>query len=344
MRSALYYPHTEIGDGRILKTALLLWDEIHVIVPTKEYRPEYESRQHSEAFEMIGNCHVPTPDEQQEAHEIISDFAMRPLPKAFSYIPSNLPNEGNEIYELYPEKLLMSTWEMLRQGGFIGAALPNADFPASNAMGLGLMGILADCCAKDTFTRVTDRAESYASLQGLLTDDGSPAGEVAVNELVPAAVKIVNSNRLDFDRLIAFRKNEDAASRDLRHRLQKRIEEQAEIIAKSKSKTKREEALRQFESDTQDDYTLLKEALKMKTIETFASKEIIVTILGAVGMAVTAGLAAHLAMPEVATATGGAVTIGGLVATKSKFSSERRKLLQEHPTAYLYEAAGGLRL
>jgi hypothetical protein len=32
------------------------------------------------------------------------------------------------------------------------------------------------------------------------------------------------------------------------------------------------------------------------------------------------------------------------MAARSKFVRARKKLLQEHPTSYLYEAAGGLRL
>jgi hypothetical protein len=96
--------------------------------------------------------------------------------------------------------------------------------------------------------------------------------------------------------------------------------------------------------DTQDDFDLLKEALKLHTLETVGNKEMIATIVVAVGTAALTGLGIPTALPEVVTAGGGSVAIGGLIAAKSKFVRERKKILQEHPTACLYEASGRLRL
>jgi hypothetical protein len=162
------------------------------------------------------------------------------------------------------------------------------------------------------------------------------------NELVPIVLRTVETKRLNLQRLVRFRKNEDASGRALRRRLQKHLEEQARIIASSQSRTERKEALRQFESDTQDDFKLLKEALKLHTLETLGTKEIIATMVAAAGTAVLTGLSSTLPIPEIATAGGGTLAIGGLIAAKSKFVRERKKILQEYPTAYLYEAAGGL--
>lgn len=67
-------------------------------------------------------------------------------------------------------------------------------------------------------------------------------------------------------------------------------------------------------------------------------------IVAAVGTAALAGFGVAAALPEVATAGGGAVAIGGLMAARSKFVRERKRLLEEHPTSYLYEIAGSLRL
>jgi hypothetical protein len=44
MRSALYYPHTEINSEEVMKTALLLWDELHAIAPWDGYRRGIEAR------------------------------------------------------------------------------------------------------------------------------------------------------------------------------------------------------------------------------------------------------------------------------------------------------------
>src|SRR5262245_51438244 len=112
MRSALYYPNTEIKTESLLKTALLLWDRVHIIVPWEGYRPDYRSIDLSQAFELIGYCHYPSEEEKRQAHEIIEDFAKQPLPEAFTYREAEWT--GAEPYELYPQKLLPKTWEMLR--------------------------------------------------------------------------------------------------------------------------------------------------------------------------------------------------------------------------------------
>jgi hypothetical protein len=246
-------------------------------------------------------------------------------------------------YEVYSEKLMHETWGMLRRAGLAGERRGD-DNPTSRYMGLTIMSILADCCAKDIYSRVTDRATAYASLQSLLADGLDSEAETIKNELLPIAVRTANPERLSLKRLIAFRKKEGPAARDLRHRLLGHIDEQAKIVAKSKSKTEREEALRQYAEDTRDDFKMLKEALKLKTQEALGMREIWLTIIGVAGMAASAGLDASLAMTEVATVAGATVAIGGLIAGRSKFASERLGLLQKHPTAYIYEASGGLRL
>jgi hypothetical protein len=48
-------------------------------------------------------------------------------------------------------------------------------------------------------------------------------------------------------------------------------------------------------------------------------------------------------LPDVASISGGLVAIGGLIAARSKFVKERRKILQEHPTAYVFEVSKAFR-
>src|SRR5689334_12168360 len=114
MRSALYYPHTEVRSEALLKTSLMLWDRLHVIVPFDDYRPQYESAEARKSFELIGKCHCPSQTEKKQAHDLVEDFATRPLPAAFSYTSAQAPHE---IYEVYPQKLLPSTWDILQHAG-----------------------------------------------------------------------------------------------------------------------------------------------------------------------------------------------------------------------------------
>ena len=83
MRSALYYPHTKIQSERLLKTALLFWDNLYVIVPWVGYQPLYDLPQANEAFSIVGRCHYPGDDEKKRAHDAVKDFLKRPLPQHF---------------------------------------------------------------------------------------------------------------------------------------------------------------------------------------------------------------------------------------------------------------------
>jgi hypothetical protein len=50
MRSALYYPHTQIKSEHLLKTSLLLWDKVSVIAPWEHYLPNFDNPIAAEAF------------------------------------------------------------------------------------------------------------------------------------------------------------------------------------------------------------------------------------------------------------------------------------------------------
>jgi hypothetical protein len=364
VRSALYYPHTEIRSEALLKTALLLWDKVSVIAPWPGYQPKYSTSSAAEAFDLVGKTHYPSEGQKRKAHELVEDFATRQLPASFMYRSS----EGNDRYEVYPQKLLPETWRILQQANLVGQQkLQNSDYAASKSTGLTLMSLLADCCAGETFMRVTDRGAAYASLAGCFVDadstthgkEGSVRGRLdelfsnfrstqARNELVTLSLEVVDANALSLDRLIEFRKEEHKTGghnfRELRHRLSDSIEDQAKLIMEAQSDEDVAEVKRQFKSKMDDDYESLREGLKLESNQVLGTKEIITTVLAALGTAAAIHAGAALPMHEVVTATGGLVTLGGLFATKSKFARTRQKLLLEHPTAYLYEASGGLRL
>ena len=103
MRSALYYPHTEIRSESLMKSSPMLWDRVHIIVPFDDYKLQYASSESQQCFDLIGKCHYPSPDERQRTHELIEDFATRRLPDSFSYFSVQ---SSNETYEVYPQKLL----------------------------------------------------------------------------------------------------------------------------------------------------------------------------------------------------------------------------------------------
>lgn len=342
MRSALYYPNTELHES-LLKSSLLLWDEVHVIVPWPEFEPSYNSRDAREAFSLIGKCRCPSDREKARVHKLVEDFVSRPLPKAFTY-----RSTSSVIHGVYPQKLLPDTWKVLCRARLAGEDRAGIQFPMSEPTALSLMNIIADTCAGNTFARITDQADAYAALAGLFVDESpvdSPLPGMR-EELVPLTISIVRTDNLPLKKLIDFRKREESANdgqfiRDLRHRFVERIEAQVRQLSTARSARDATELKRQFEQDMQDDYRALRDALKLEAQQLLGMKELLTVVLG---VGVLAGAAAGLPMPNVVTAGGAAASIGGLLATRAKFVSTRRKLLREHPIAYLYEAAGGIRL
>lgn len=89
---------------------------------------------------------------------------------------------------------------------------------------------------------------------------------------------------------------------------------------------------------------MLKEALKIESKQVLFSKEVIGSFLVSAGNA-AAGLHLSSFSPSLEAFGGAAASlaIAGLLSNKSKFAASRRKLLTEHPMAYLYEAKGKLR-
>jgi hypothetical protein len=95
---------------------VLCGDEIHTIIPYPEYRPQYSDRRFAEAFELIGVSHVPDHEEKSKAHEIIENFATRPLPKSFSY-KFSIESQATP-YELYPEKFFPETYDCFKRQAY----------------------------------------------------------------------------------------------------------------------------------------------------------------------------------------------------------------------------------
>jgi hypothetical protein len=356
MRSAMYYPHTRINSPFLLRNSLLLWDEVHLIVPTEGFPISYDDntdfgRAQHQAMTLIGKKRCPTKQEQTEAHSIIQAFVDHPrnpaghakLPDAFFY------TEQKAAYDIYATKFLDDTWTLLRDAGLAGSE-KRGEVSLDKMFGLSIMSILADCCAGETLARITDRGAAYAAVVELLR--GQPEEPVkepsdAYECLVPISLKVLNIDEIELSRLIALRQREASGEReisDLRHRYVDKLDIYAGKLAKVKSKGDRDEIQRQFETDMKDDVANLREALKYAKGELAFSKEIFSCVLGAAALIgayafgvtpETFGLA--LGLKGVIGPGGGAVTAIGGLSVNNKYKAARRSVLQKYPTAFLYE-------
>jgi hypothetical protein len=356
--SALYYPHTELSanepaGNRLLKRALLLWDQLEFIVPFGNYRPYYGDSRIAEAIDVIGKNHVPSDDEKKQAHERIEELVTRPgVPDAFLY-------HGSDPYEVYPQKFLESTWDLLHESKFAGKLLPDGDYPMNPQVGLTIMAILADCCAGATRSRVTDRVQAYAGLTGLLGEqdvEGSMIDRTVdatlrliqpKEQLLSLRLPMISIDQITLDQLLAFRKREASTGghslRDLRHRYLERIEKQVKELAgtgasgKALTQSDIEELERRFLQESEDDVAALQEELKLEWTQTLLSKDVLLTFLGVVGSLGSLIFPPAMALAGVFTASGAAVTVGGVLATRSKLLKARADLMRKHPMAFLYE-------
>jgi len=342
MYSALYYPHTSVEDENLLKTSLLLWDSVTAIVPDPNFKPQYQNRVLNDAWALIGRGHPPSEQEKSSVHEIIEDFVDGPILDEFLYSPNSVLPE--EIYEIYPQKLLRRTFDLLNKKGLAGRPLSNSDIPASQLMGLHVMNILADCCAGDGMVRITDKQSAYDLLSGLLAEKRSPVQSDDTREaVVSVTLDVMDLRTIDIKSLVDFRKREERESsgheyRELRHRYVDRVENQLKKVKTARGDAERSSIREEFREEMKDDEAALCDALRINAFQTG---------LTYAGLATTALVGAYEAVayfagwgppPANAMTTATATTaITGLLMLGSKFGQTRADVLRKHPMSYLYQ-------
>src|SRR5579864_3627015 len=92
MQNALYFPHIHVRTDRLMKTALLLWDQVEFITPWDNYQISYrefgyntdDTKSLEHAHRLIHQEHVPSDEEKLKAHDRVLDLATTPhLPPWF---------------------------------------------------------------------------------------------------------------------------------------------------------------------------------------------------------------------------------------------------------------------
>jgi hypothetical protein len=347
MRSALYYPHTHIASIGLIKTALLLWDRLEYIVPSPSFHTHYPDRHVAEAMELIGRPHCPTRNEKQKAHRRLTDLVSGQLPAQFYLNGTRDRLDGDrQGYEIYPEKLIPESWEILQKAKMAGALRDNSDYPLTKYAGLAVMSILADCCAGTTRSRITDRGDAYATVLSLLgnNSDGPKIRKAdAYNQLVPISLHVVDAAKINMSALMSLRVREEKESghtlRDLRHSYINGLESYLKQLADTEAtEADAEEIRRQFSVDMKRDLKDLKAELGYARTEALTSREFIVTVLTGVATSASWLNGLNIPLEGVVTWGGAPVAIGGLVKLRSKYLKDREAAMKKHPMAYLYSA------
>lgn len=141
-----------------MRSALLMWDEIKVIVPWEGFKPQHDRPAMAAAWELVGGTMSPDSVQQRRAHKSIKELLEAGLSVDVLY-RDDAPTQ--EAYEMWPQKLLPETWDLLREHRMTATPLANGDYPFEEQGGLAVMSKLADACAGTTFARWTDRFLAY---------------------------------------------------------------------------------------------------------------------------------------------------------------------------------------
>lgn len=342
MRSAIYYPRTQVSSRPLMQSSLLLWDELHTIVPDLGYPFDYgDQRDMADAWNLIGVPLVPNAAQQARAHTAIEQtLSAGRLPPDLYYV-AQVDRPGlDDPYEIWPQKFSVETWQLLQQHRMTALPLPNGDYPFTEEGGLLVMAKLADACAGATFARVTDRLMAYGMI------GSGPSEPQAEGEVVPITLDLIDASSIPLENLIAFREREKRERRGhdytaLRHAYADGVQEHVAKLGSVADEYERKELNRQFRDRMQADLQNLRDelggnriglALKPVVVATFVTAGALMTGVGGLPTALAAGAAAAFG----SNVTDVAKAIADFVKDGFKFDKDQRKVMADHPMAYMY--------
>lgn len=310
MYTSLYYPHTKIQSETLMKTALLLWDQVEYICPDKYEPTPYDDKLMAEAAELITQQHTPSATEKAETHEVVKRLLSKPLPDWFLFEPETpIPP-----YQILPGKFHNETWRALEEQGLAQlnpmpvSGYNFSDYMMHPSLGYTLMSILADVCAGDEKRTITDQTDSYAALTRYFTQDvGGQYGDVELADnmeaererLVTVSLKIIDVQGVALNKLIWLRQQEEKESskgtflRSLREKYFTELDTYVKRLHGATREGDKEEIERQFEQRMTDDLNILRKELKDEAVNVIVSKEFLVAVavsLGAIVEPVTTSL------------------------------------------------------
>jgi hypothetical protein len=347
--AALYYPHISIESEGLLKNSLFLWDQIELICPFETFPYLPDDPEKRAAFQTIARPLTPSEQEMSEAHDVILEIANSNLPDWF--FPERVKKEFH--YYLHPEKFLSRTWEELQRSKLAQPAYPEIEpptppnqirqigeearrkaFQTTQAFGLTMLSILADCCGGTQKQLVTDELDSYVALDRYLKVIGGAgklpwwSRERAHDRLVTMTIEVADVSGVSISSLTKIRERESAQPRlrAMRQNYAAKINSYVERLAKeARSAGDVKEIARTFQRDVEDDLALLREELKDEGKKVIFSKE----VMGAAAIALAGTFVEPLSSSLLAA--------GVLYKAKVDYRVSRNKTLEKHSMSWLYE-------
>jgi len=303
--AALYYPHTTIHSESLLKSALLLWDYVECIRPSRHVAGSTtENRNIAEAKELIVRDRIPTDDERHVVHAHLADLLRDGVPQWLRRDVKR--SQLKRPYLMYPQKLAHETWALLEHAELAQLDERSGDVAVPPALGLLALSLLADECAGQTRTKITDRERAYSWLFGIMTSKlggeylpAFQASDLAAtyDRLITASVKVVSTDAIPLKRLIALRKKEQSGKAPelqlLRAKYLATLNDHVKLLLQPGLRPADvREIERQFQRDRQADFRDLKGELGLAARDVLLSREIGVCVLALAGVAAAPAVAA----------------------------------------------------
>lgn len=367
MPTALYYPHSRLENEALVKTSLVLFDEVEWIAPDDQYAPEYADLKLAEAIDIIGRRHIPNEQEKVLVHREVERLVSQPLPEWFVFNPTE-PGTSNDYryypYQILPDKFLEKTWNLLQDADFVTRSGEPAtgyknggifDYQTSPAMGLTLMGILAQVCVGTTKRGITDQGDSYAALMHYFMEAKGyqyvEPSEQRINleeyeRLITISFKTIDDKALSLDQLIDLRKREktDGGSvlKEARTAYFERLDYYSQQIAtQAKLPSDKDTIEREFQFEMEGKLKALKRELKIDAKRVLLSKEMLGAVVAMAGTMLLPTISGSLA-PEVAQAIGigvsglSLVDAGLLTGKLVDHRAKREDKIKDNPMGWLY--------
>jgi hypothetical protein len=218
MQKALYYPHSTLNDRALMKSSLLLWDQVEYIAPNREYKPRYDDSELAEAGELLMRPYIPSDEDRKSVSQAVQSMLDK-APQQWLLEGRSTRTADSDLYHLYRDKLSDDLIRELarRNLGIFPSDDPH-DFSTHTSLGLILMGVLARRCAGTQKDMITDRMAQYEAVAKyvMFQADGTwlePESAIKKRQeietvLVTTSLKVIDPRGIGFKEILDLRKRE----------------------------------------------------------------------------------------------------------------------------------------
>lgn len=332
---ALYYPYWKISNVSFLSSSLLLWDSLYCVVPDGSFRPWFNTND-PELAEALYEAHtkfvrgyVPTSDERNELHAVAQTLVDTVPFQDFSASSSAL----SDPWEISVRKISGETERLLLESGWATRGENDDTLALPEAAALVLMAELVNICTGSEMCSLTDIPHSCKLAMQLLTWPPYSKNQVdsvtTEDCLLRLAIPRVTPSMAGPDPPgVILRKilkaRDDRGCEELRATFRDKIQSYLFTLRQAKTNLEAQAIVEGFTRDLEANATQLKQELRSVALDAIIPKDGIAGLLIGAG-AVLAG-----------TASLGAGAALGLAGVWRGYRRERRKVLRDHWTSFLY--------